>query len=455
MQSWVIGSRAECDVVVNSPLASGRHCQLTHGPDGLILVDLGSTQGTYVDGHRITAATRVTPAQEITIGQTMPMPWPADLVKFVRIGRVEGNDIVLDDPRVSSRHARLMIVAGTGAFIEDLGSSNGTFLNSVDTRVTRLTPLSNSDTVYFGSLGVPASRLLAGLLRAPAPPAPPSLAARKEPPPLAAAVPPSASFIKGNRWLLAGLVQAPVLAFLIVAISGRQAAAAVTEANRESVTQAVAATTFALAVAAVWLGCSLAVAELAGGAWPVHRREDTLESFFIALGSRLGVLVATCALGCTLLLAVVYWGAGLKGPWLLMWGVLMIASAVCLLVGLLISTVVKNWQSAALASLGCLALMMALGGWFWALPRSGAPVSWAMNAMPTRWAFEGLLLLESSHHSPSATADDPRSIPDHDLAEDYFPAESERMGPAADLTALGAMLVGMTVALTLASTRPG
>ena len=137
-----------------------------------------------------------------------------------------------------------------------------------------------------------------------------------------------------------------MLAFLIVAISGRQAAAAVTEANRESVTQAIAATTFALAVAAVWLGCSLAVAELAGGAWPVHRREDTLESFFIALGSRLAVLVATCALGCTLLLAVVYWGAGLKGPWLPMWGVLMIASAVCLLVGLLISTVVKNWQSA-------------------------------------------------------------------------------------------------------------
>jgi hypothetical protein len=137
-----------------------------------------------------------------------------------------------------------------------------------------------------------------------------------------------------------------------------------------------------------------------------------------------------------------------------MWGAMMVASAVCLLGGLLISTVVKNWQSVALASLGCLALMMALGGWFWPLPRSGAPVSWTMNAMPTRWAFEGLLLLESPHHPTSATALDPRSIPDQDLAEDYFPADSERMGLGADLTALGAMLVGMTVALTLASTRP-
>ena len=101
------------------------------------------------------------------------MPWPTDLVKFVRIGRVEGNDIVLDDLRVSSRHARLMIVAGSEALIEDLGSSNGTFLNSVDLRVTRLTRLSISDTVYFGSLAVPASQLLAGLLAHPPPPSSP------------------------------------------------------------------------------------------------------------------------------------------------------------------------------------------------------------------------------------------------------------------------------------------
>ena len=77
-----------------------------------MLEDLGSTNGTFVDGQRITAATRITPTQEITIGQTVPMPWPSDLVKFVRIGRVPGNDIVLDDLRVSSRHARLMIVGG-------------------------------------------------------------------------------------------------------------------------------------------------------------------------------------------------------------------------------------------------------------------------------------------------------------------------------------------------------
>ena len=113
----------------------------------------------------------------------MPMPWPLDLVTFARIGRVDANDIILDDLRVSSRHARLMIVGGSEALIEDLGSSNGTFLNSVDSRVTRLTPLSSSDTIYFGSMAVPASQLLAGLL---VPPAAARSAPAAQPPPLAA-----------------------------------------------------------------------------------------------------------------------------------------------------------------------------------------------------------------------------------------------------------------------------
>jgi pSer/pThr/pTyr-binding forkhead associated (FHA) protein len=478
MQSWLIGSAAECDVVVSSPLASRRHCQLTRGPGGLTLEDLGSTHGTYVDAKRITAPTRITPNQEITIGQTTPMPWPPDLVKFVRIGRVESNDIVIDDLRVSSRHARLMIVAGVEALIEDLGSSNGTFLNTVDSRVTRLTSLSTSDTVYFGSLAVPASQLLAGLLVAPAPtpsqpaavpppvpssarqpnqPPPPqtsSIVPKKEPPPAQVGAVPAVNFIEGNRWVIIALGLAPVLAFLIVLISGRQAGAVLTDSNGASIAQAVTATTFELAVAAACLGCSLAVAELAEGSWPAFPSEAGLESFLLSLASRLGILVLACALGCALLLAVVYWGSGLKGPFIPMWCVMAIVSAVCLLLGLLLSTAIKSWQVVAVGAVGCLVLMTALGGWFWPLPRSGPPVNWAMSVMPTRWAFEGLLLFESPHHASGQSSGDAVAA-EHDLAEGYFPAASERMGPGADLMALGLMLFGMTlVLLALTTTRP-
>ena len=157
--------------------------------------------------------------------------------------------------------------------------------------------------------------------------------------------------------------------------------------------------------------------------------------------------------GLRLLLAVVYWASGLKGPWLPMWCVMAIASAVCVVLGLLFSIAIRSWQIVAVAAVASFVLMTVLGGWFWSLPHSGPPVTWAMSATPTRWAFEGLLLLEAPYHpsrqsAPGAAADD------HDSAEDYFPAESLRMGPGADLTALGSMLVGMTlILLALAATR--
>jgi pSer/pThr/pTyr-binding forkhead associated (FHA) protein len=455
MRSWVIGSRADCDVVVDSPLASGRHCQLTQNSDGLVLEDLGSTNGTYVDGNRIAAATRVTPAQQITIGQTMAMPWPSELTKFIRIGRIEGNDIVLDDPRVSSKHARLMIVGGTDALIEDLGSSNGTFLNSAENRVTRLTPLSKSDTVYFGSLAVPAARLLAGLLEVVAPvPAPVrhSPITAKEPSPQPVGSKPAVAFL-GRPWLVVAFAQVPLLAILIAVIGGRHATD-VTPDNWRLVGQGIAATTFALSITAVWLGCSVAVAAVAGGMWPLGREEVDSDQFLIAALSRLGVLASVSALGCVLLLAIVYWGTGLKGPWLTMAGVLVMDSLVGLLFGLLISSVARSWQAMAGVLIGCFALMTALGGWLWPPAGNGLPASIATGVTPNRWAFDSLLLLESPQHPSPETADAPDSTPDRDLAEDYFRARSERMGPQADAMALGSMLLGLAAAVALTLTKP-
>ena len=130
------------------------------------------------------------------------------------IGRLADNDIVLDDPRVSGHHARLLIVAGFQTLIEDIGSSNGTFLNSADRRVTGPTPITESDTLYFGTLAVPAARLL----RSPANAETRSAVAisrrrdrRNEPRrrPIRAQ---ACSRVHENRWLLAWLAQAPVLA---------------------------------------------------------------------------------------------------------------------------------------------------------------------------------------------------------------------------------------------------
>jgi pSer/pThr/pTyr-binding forkhead associated (FHA) protein len=63
------------------------------------------------------------------------------------IGR-EGADITLDDDQVSRRHARVS-VAGATITIEDLGSTNGTFVNGA--KIEAPTTLAPGDTVRIGA----------------------------------------------------------------------------------------------------------------------------------------------------------------------------------------------------------------------------------------------------------------------------------------------------------------
>jgi predicted component of type VI protein secretion system len=65
----------------------------------------------------------------------------------VVVGR-EGCEVVLPDPEVSRRHAALRKTA-SGAAVEDLGSTNGTFVNGE--RITGLVMLADGDVVRFGN----------------------------------------------------------------------------------------------------------------------------------------------------------------------------------------------------------------------------------------------------------------------------------------------------------------
>ncbi len=63
------------------------------------------------------------------------------------IGRSSNNDIMIDDPEVSRRHARILR-QGIAFQIVDWGSTNGTFVNG--RRVTSPTPLQDGDSVELG-----------------------------------------------------------------------------------------------------------------------------------------------------------------------------------------------------------------------------------------------------------------------------------------------------------------
>jgi pSer/pThr/pTyr-binding forkhead associated (FHA) protein len=155
--SVTIGSRPDCDLVVNVLSVSGHHCRLTRDETGFVLEDLNSTNGTFVNGERIRGAVRVRlmATDTIHLGShalsaervlSLIDREPAPAISFrgaeMVIGRIAGCDHVIELLMISSRHARLFR-EGDRILIEDLRSSNGTFVNG--TRVVGPVVLNSGD----------------------------------------------------------------------------------------------------------------------------------------------------------------------------------------------------------------------------------------------------------------------------------------------------------------------
>jgi hypothetical protein len=84
-------------------------------------------------------------AFKLTIRQGPKPNQVFDLDKdVISLGREAGNDLVIEDPQVSRRHARLTR-QGNSYLLEDLGSTNGTFVNG--SRVTTPVLLANNDMI--------------------------------------------------------------------------------------------------------------------------------------------------------------------------------------------------------------------------------------------------------------------------------------------------------------------
>lgn len=67
----VLGRSDEADVLLDDPYASEFHMRLVASENGLVLHDLGSTNGTYVNGRRITAPTTMRRGDNIQVGKTV------------------------------------------------------------------------------------------------------------------------------------------------------------------------------------------------------------------------------------------------------------------------------------------------------------------------------------------------------------------------------------------------
>ena len=216
----VVGRDPAADLVIPDSEVSSKHASFVLADGGVAVEDLGSTNGTFVNGERVTRAQQLKPGDRVQFGGTVievrgpaaatappaEAPPPAPAVTRVRriptmpvlvfvegqrrgtelavgsqvvVGRDLGAaDVILDeDAEVSRRHATFS-PAGAGLTVEDLGSTNGTLVNG--TLIAGTMPLNTGDRVQLG--GTVIEVRLAGETVVTPPAAPPAAGAPALPP---------------------------------------------------------------------------------------------------------------------------------------------------------------------------------------------------------------------------------------------------------------------------------
>lgn len=67
-EELTIGRSSDSGLVIRDDFTSSRHARLLHWPNGWVIQDLDSTNGTFLDGARVTTPTLVPLRTPITIG---------------------------------------------------------------------------------------------------------------------------------------------------------------------------------------------------------------------------------------------------------------------------------------------------------------------------------------------------------------------------------------------------
>jgi len=198
-----IGRSHDNDVSLQDPQVSGHHARMQVSGSSVTLTDLGSSNGTHVNGQPIPThvAWTVNPGDSIQVGDTtVRVEFPetssaplsdqlesTGLVLHVQVagridemaltkgelslGRADDNDVILDSPAVSGHHAQLRF-GRTCWQVMDLGSLNGTLLNDQPLARRVPVPFGAGDTIQIADCTFGVREASAGE------PAPPPLSAQ-------------------------------------------------------------------------------------------------------------------------------------------------------------------------------------------------------------------------------------------------------------------------------------
>jgi pSer/pThr/pTyr-binding forkhead associated (FHA) protein len=66
-----MGRSRQCDIVLNDPNVSRQHAELRPRGGSWVLTDLGSTNGSRLNGHPVERSEVVRPGDEIELGATV------------------------------------------------------------------------------------------------------------------------------------------------------------------------------------------------------------------------------------------------------------------------------------------------------------------------------------------------------------------------------------------------
>lgn len=240
------------------------------------------------------------------------------------------------------------------------------------------------------------------------------------------------------------LIQAPAIALFTTMVFGPHAQQAMTHANWLRVAGSVGGALFMLVVTSPWLGCSNSAREIVAE-WAIYRRERMVNLKIPSyLLSKVVVLGAISVLQCFVLVGGIFLGCGCNARLWPALGITVLLALVGLACGLIISAFASTSEVAISMVPTVLLPMIMFGGIFVPLADMGRPAAAVAQAMPSRWAFEGLILLETTER-PQWEAPSPPGTPRNqvvrtEFADRYF-AREVRTSIEVDAAVLAGMLV--------------
>lgn len=146
MKALKIGRSSSNDVIINDPVVSSSHAIITVSDIGEVYIeDLGSKNGTFVNGERINKA-KLSASSTVLLGnhsidwkqiiQTSkpkqpknPISFPPNVVEKKLVGRNAISQIRFSFDDVSDKHAYLCKLSDGSVVLIDINSTNGTYVN--------------------------------------------------------------------------------------------------------------------------------------------------------------------------------------------------------------------------------------------------------------------------------------------------------------------------------------